>query len=174
MSPCEEEALTEPRPDTIFSIEREFEAPRERVWMAWTVPDLVMRWWGPKGFTTPFCRISLRIGGSYLICMRSPEGRDFWSTGFFREIVPLERIVSTDSFADEKGNVVPATAYGMSPDFPPEMLLTVTFEEKDGKTKLTLRHDGLPPGEDMRNAREGWNQSLDKLSSFLAGRKEAL
>jgi uncharacterized protein YndB with AHSA1/START domain len=174
MSPCEEEALTEPRPDTIVSIERKFEAPVERVWMAWTVPDLVMSWWGPKGFTTPFCRISLRIGGSYLICMRSPEGRDFWTTGFYREIAPLERLVSTDSFADEKGNVVPATAYGMSPKIPLEMLLTVTFAEKDGKTELALRHDGLPPGNDLRDAGEGWNQSLDKLAAFLNERKAAL
>jgi uncharacterized protein YndB with AHSA1/START domain len=172
MSPNKREALTTPDPGPVLVIEREFAAPRERVWMAWTVPDLVMRWWGPKGFTTPVCRISLRVGGSYLTCMRSPEGKDYWSTGVYREIVPLERIVATDSFADEKGNIVPATTYGMSPDFPPEMLFSVTFEEIEGKTKLRLRHSGLPPGPDMEGAREGWNQSLDKLAELLSSRKE--
>jgi uncharacterized protein YndB with AHSA1/START domain len=110
----------------------------------------------------------LRVGGSFLFCMRSPEGRDIWSTGVYREIVPFERIVSTDSFADEKGNIVPATHYGMDPGFPRELLVTVTFEERDGKTKVTLRHDGIPPGEYIKKTRDGWNQSLDKLGDLLA------
>jgi len=162
------EDLTTPLPDSILVIEREFGAPRERVWMAWTTPDLVMRWWGPKGYTAPVARISLRVGGSFLICMRSPDGKDIWGTGFYREIVPYERIVSTDSFADEKGNVVSPIVYGMSPDFPRELLLTVTFEEKDGKTKLTLKHAGMPAGKTMDEARQGWTESFDKLASVLA------
>jgi len=76
--------------------------------------------------------------------MRSPDGKDFWSTGVYREIKPLNKIVYTDSFADEKGNVVPATHYGFGSDFPLERLVTVTCEESEGKTKLTLRHAGLP------------------------------
>jgi uncharacterized protein YndB with AHSA1/START domain len=120
-------------------ITRLFDAPREQVWKAWTEPERVKRWWGPKGFTSPVSRIDLRVGGAYLSCMRSPEGRDFWSTGIFREIVPLERIVCTDSFADEKGNVVPATHYGMSPDFPLELQVTATFEEQEGKGAYGVR-----------------------------------
>jgi len=171
MSPKEREALTVPPPGSILVIEREFDAPRDRVWRAWTEPDLIMRWWGPKGFTAPSARISLRIGGSYLYCMRSPERKDYWTTGFFHEIVPFERIVATQHFADEKGNVVSATSYGMNPGFPMEMLLTVILEDVAGKTKLTLRHAGIPPGEDMEGARQGWNQSLDKLASVVASQK---
>jgi uncharacterized protein YndB with AHSA1/START domain len=168
MSSKDREALETPLPGTILVIEREFDASRERVWMAWTVPDLVKRWWGPKGFTVPFCRISLRVGGSLHYSMRSPEGKDYWGTGFYREIVPYERLVVTDSFADEKGNIVPGTVYGTGPDFPLELLLTVTFEEpRKGRTKLTLSHAGMPPGKDMEGAREGWNQSLDKLAAAL-------
>lgn len=100
--------------------------------------------------------------------MRSPEGKDYWNTGVYREIVPLERIVCTDSFADEEGNVVPATYYGMSADFPLEMLLTVTFEEHGGKTKLTLRHVGIPAGADSDNAQAGSNESLEWLAEHLA------
>jgi uncharacterized protein YndB with AHSA1/START domain len=99
--------------------------------------------------------------------MRSPEGRDIWSTGVFREIVRAERIVCTDSFADEKGNVVPATYYGMSKDFPAEMLLTVTFDVQATRTKLTLRHTGIPPGDLSDATRAGWNESLDKYASVL-------
>jgi uncharacterized protein YndB with AHSA1/START domain len=168
MDPRDREALTSPSPESILVVERVFHAPGERVWMAWTTPDLIRRWWGPAGFSAPFARVSLRVGGSYLYCMRSPQGKDYWSTGVFREIVPFERIVATDSFADEKGNVVSATSYGMSPAYPQEMLLTVTFQEKDGKTKVTLRHDGIPPGAELEGARRGWNESLDKLANLLS------
>lgn len=91
-------------------ITRVFDAPRDILWKAWTDPEQVMRWWGPEHFTSPSCKIDLRVGGSYLFCMRSPEGQDFWSTGIYREIVEPERIVCTDSFADAEGNVVPAAA----------------------------------------------------------------
>ncbi len=148
-------------------ITRIFDAPRELVWKAWTEPERFMRWWGPKNFTAPFCTIDLRVGGVYLNCMRWPDGKDYWSTGVYREIVPMERIVYTDSFADEKGNVVPATHYGMSADIPLEMLVTVTFEEQKGKTKMTLRHAGFPAGTTSDLANAGWNESFDKLAESL-------
>lgn len=149
-------------------IERIFDAPRELVWTAWTEPERMMRWWGPKGFTSPHCEIDLRVGGKWFNCMRSPEGQDIWGTGVYREIVPLERIVCTDSFADTEGNPVPATHYGMPGDIPLEMLVTVTFEDLGGKTKMTLRHEGLPAGEMREGAGTGWNESFDKLAESLA------
>ncbi len=149
-------------------IMRVFDAPRSLVFKAWSDPEHVMHWWGPKGFTAPFCKIDFRPGGVFQFCMRSPEGKDYWNTGVYREIVPLERIVCTVSFADEEGKVVSATYYGMSAEFSLEMLLTVTFEEHGGKTKVTLRHVGIPAGEDSDNARAGWNESLDKLAEHLA------
>jgi len=127
-----------------------------------------MRWWGPNGYSCPACKIDFRVGGSWLACMRSNDGQDIWSTGVYREIVPQERIVCTDSFADAEGNVVPASHYGIPGDFPSEMLLTVTFEEGNGKTKMTLRHAGLPAGEMSEGANAGWNESLDKLAASLA------
>ena len=150
-------------------IDRVFDAPRELVWKAWTDPEMAKRWWGPRGFVAPAAEIDLRVGGKYLFAMQSPEfnnGEPIWSTGVYREIVPYERLVCTDSFADEKGNVVPATHYGMTEDFPLEMLVTVELEEIDGKTKLTLRHEGMPA--DMAaGAETGWNESFDKLAASL-------
>jgi uncharacterized protein YndB with AHSA1/START domain len=73
----------------------------------------------------------------------------------------------TDCFADENGNVVPATHYGMGSDFPLEMLVTVTFEDLGGKTRMTLRHEGLPAGEMLEGAGTGWNESFDKLAESL-------
>lgn len=146
---------------------RVFDAPRERVWKAWTEPEAFMRWWGPKGYTAPFCKIDLRVGGKFLFCMRSPEGTDYWATGTYREIVPRRKFVCTDSFADAKGNVVPATYYGMGTGMPLEMLITVTLEDQDGKTKLTLRHAGLSDEANLTGAEQGWSESFDKLAALL-------
>ncbi len=65
-------------------ITRIFDAPRQRVWEAWTEPDKFMQWWGPKDYTSPTSKIDLRVGGTYLACLRSPEGQDYWSTGTYR------------------------------------------------------------------------------------------
>jgi uncharacterized protein YndB with AHSA1/START domain len=148
-------------------ITRVFDAPRELVWKAWTDPEHLVRWWGPKGYTSPACKIDLRVGGKYLFCMRSPEGQEYWSTGVYREIVPMERIVCTDSFADKDGNVVPPSHYGFDDSFPPELEVTVTFEEQDGRTKMTLRHVGMPAGDMSEMAGAGWNESFDKLAESL-------
>jgi uncharacterized protein YndB with AHSA1/START domain len=150
-----------------LEITRIFDAPRELVWKAWTEPERLMRWWGPKDFTSPACKIDFRVGGKYHFCMRTPDGQDLWSTGVYKEIVPLERIVCTDSFADADGNIVPGTYYGMAEDFPLELLVMVTFEDLDGKTKMTLRHQGLPAGEMAEMTGQGWSQSFDKLAESL-------
>jgi len=149
-------------------ITRIFDAPRELVWKAWTNPKHLMRWWGPKDFTAPVCKVDLRVGGKYLYCMRSKEGQEFWSTGTYKEIVPLERLVCSDSFADEKGNVVPASHYGMPGDnWPLELTVTITLEDLRGKTKMTLTHSGIPSGQMKEMTGAGWNESFDKLAESL-------
>lgn len=148
-------------------ITRVFDVPRELIWKAWTDPEIMKKWWGPKDFTSPVCKIDLRVGGRYLYSMRSPEGQDFWSTGTYREIVVSERLVMTDSFADADGNVVPATHYGLSADFPLELQVMVTFEENNGRTKMTLKHTGIPAGEMSKQTEAGWNESFDKLAGAL-------
>jgi len=155
-----------------LTITRLFNAPRERVWQAWSDPKLIKRWWGPKNFTAPHVDIDFRVDGKYLLCMRGavkPGGdeQNFWSTGVYREIIKPEKIAVTDSFADENGNIVPATHYNMNANFPLEMMLTVLFIEEEEKTKLILRHSGMPTGTDREMAGAGWNQSLDKLAETL-------
>ena len=148
-------------------ITRVFDAPRDLVWQAWTDPERFKKWWGPKDFTCPVGQMDVRVGGKYLWCMRGPDGKDYYSTGVYRDIVPTSRLVYTDAFADADGNVVPASHYGLPGEMPLEMLVTVTFEEHEGKTKLTLRHEGLPAGEMSEMTGAGWNQSFDKLAASL-------
>lgn len=148
-------------------ITRVFDAPRELVWRAWTDPEHLMRWWGPKDFTSPVCKMDFRVGGKYLFCMRSPEGKDFWSTGTYKEIIPLEKIVASDSFADSEGNVIPASQLGMPGEWPLELEITTTFEDLgDGRTRLTVHQVGVPV-EMVEMSDMGWNQSLDKLAESL-------
>ncbi len=157
--------MTDPKTLTIVRI---FQAPREKVWQAWTSPEQVKKWWGPKGFSTPEAKIDLRVGGQYLFCMCSPEGKDFWNTGFYQEIVPMEKIVCTDSFSNEKGEIVPASAYGMAENWPEVLKVTVTFEDEGAATKMTLRHEGLPEGEMKEATSGGWKELFDKLAASLS------
>ena len=150
-----------------FVVTRDLNASHELVWRMWTVAENVQRWWGPRGFTMPYCKIDLRVGGKYLLSMRGPDGKDIWNTGVYHEVVPMLRIVCTASFADDKGNVVPASYYGMTEEYPLEMLWTITLEDLMGKTRLTVRHAGVNPGADSDNARQGWEQSFDRLAEAL-------
>ncbi|HUX11406.1 MAG TPA: SRPBCC domain-containing protein [Spirochaetia bacterium] len=139
-------------------ITRIFDAPRELVWKAWTDPELVMQWWGLKGFTSPSCEIDLRVGGRYLYCMRSPEGQEFFSGGEYTEIKAPERIVSVLFYADRNGKVEPADGNDV------EVRDVVTFEEvENGRTKLTFKRSHWDVGED-----EGSNEIFDKLAVLVA------
>ena len=151
---------------TTVVIERIFDAPRELVWRALTDPERVKKWWGPEHYDCPAAKIDLRVGGSYRFAMRGPDGQTNWSGGVYREIVPLERIVWTDSFMDEDGNRIPASQLGIPGDWLDEQLVTMTLEDIDGKTKLTLHHEDMP-NEMAEDATAGWNSSLDKLAASL-------
>ena len=143
-------------------IDRVFNLPLNKVWKAWTEPEGFKKWWGPEGYTCPFSEVDFSLGGKYLHCMRSPNGEEFWSTGVYQEITPYKKLVITDSFSDEEGNVIPASEYNMPGEWPTELLVTVTFKEEGEKTRITLRHEGIP--DEMRDeCISGWNQSLDKM-----------
>lgn len=147
-------------------ITRIFDLPVNKVWKAWTEPESCKKWWGPKDFTSPYCTINLKVGGKYLSCMRSPDGTEFWSTGVYKEIIPHKKLVFSDSFSDEKGNIIPAADLNMPGDWPLELLVTVTLEETGEKTKMVLQHVGLPP-ESYDDCQTGWQQSFDKLEENL-------
>lgn len=150
-----------------ITITRVFDAPRERVWERWTDPHEYMCWWGPRDFTSPGAELDVREGGKFLVGMRAPDGKQYWDTGTYEEIIEKKRLVYRDTFADEHGNIVPASYYGMGPDEPLDMEVEVNLDEEGGKTRLTLEHCGLPEGDMLDNARQGWMQSLDKLEECL-------
>lgn len=85
-------------------VTRTFDAPIGQVWNAWTDPKYVMQWWGPDGFTSPVAKMDVRAGGTSLVCMRSPEGQDLYSTWEYKKIVPMQRIEYIHNLADKDGN----------------------------------------------------------------------
>jgi uncharacterized protein YndB with AHSA1/START domain len=148
-------------------IVREFDAPIEAVWKAWTTPEQIMLWWSPKTYTCSVAKIDLRVGGKVHFAMRGPDGKEIWSTGTYKEIVPMTKLVVTDSFSNEKGDIVSASEYGMQADFPKELLVTVELKDLGGKTKMTLTHAGMPEGEMKDMTGNGWNEMFDKLVETL-------
>ena len=155
-----------------FVITRVFDAPRELVWKAWTEPDRLMHWWGPKGFTMRDCKMDLRPGGVFHYCMRSPNDQEMWGKFVYREIVPPERLVFIVSFSDKDGNTIRAP---FSQDWPLEVLSTVTFTEHEGRTTITLKGIPINATESERKTfeaghegmKQGWTGTLDQLAAYL-------
>lgn len=148
-------------------IHRVLPAPANKIWKALTEPTEFKKWWGPKDFTCPSCEMEAKVGGKYLACMQGPDGKKYWSTGTIKEFVPGKKLVVTDSFSDENGNIKSASKdYGMKGDWPRELLITYELEEADGATKLVLTHEGVPD-EEYENCKQGWNECLDKLEQTV-------
>ncbi len=149
-------------------VTRVFDAPRELVWKAWTDPKYVMQWWGPKGFTAPFCEMDFRVGGKFLYCMRAPDGQEFWNGGEYHEIVLHEKIVLSMYFSDSKGNKVEPAQYGIDHEAIEDVHDVILFEDLgNGQTRLTFVGN-----ETMQNAiesgqLEGTKQILDKLAAVV-------
>jgi uncharacterized protein YndB with AHSA1/START domain len=157
-----------------FVISRVLEAPRQRVWQAFTDPARMRQWWGPKGVTVINPKMDLRVGGTYHCGMRMPDGNVMWGKLVYREIDPPQRLVWVNSFSDEAGGL---TRHPLSPTWPLEMLTTATLDEApDGKTRLTIRWSplGATPTEQKTfdaghdSMRQGWTGTLDQLDAYLA------
>lgn len=153
-------------------ITRVFDAPRELVWQAWTDPKYVMQWWGPKGFTSPACKMDLRVGGKSLFCMKSPDGQEGWNAVEYHEIVPYEKIVSSMYFSDAEGNRIDPEQLGMEHEAVDGAYDVTLFEDLgDGRTRLT--QIGNEPMESARDSGqlEGWEQMFDKLAAAVGSLK---
>src|SRR3984893_18896000 len=142
-----------------LTLTRVFNAPREAVFKAWTDPQQLAKWWGPKGFTNPVCEVDLKPGGALKIVMRAPDGGEYPMQGVFREILPPSRLVFTNIAVDKDGNHII------------EGLTTVTFAEEGGRTKLTLQTSGVAvvdyAAAYLQGMEAGWTQSLEKLEALV-------
>jgi uncharacterized protein YndB with AHSA1/START domain len=152
-------AKPEATPEMLLT--RVIDAPRERVFEAWSDAKQVAQWWGPKGFTNPVCEISCWAGGTMRIHMRGPDGTIYPMSGTYREVSAPERIVFISSALDAGGK----------PIF--EVLHTVTFAAQGAKTRLTLQAKVIKTTAAavpyLKGQEAGWTQSLDRLERQLTG-----
>ena len=147
-----------------LTVVRVINAPRERVFKAWTDPELVTQWWGPDGVTNPVCELDVRPGGAIdIVMLAGPElgdlqGSKWPMTGVFQEIIPSAKLVYVSSAIMDGQPIL-------------ELLNTVTFEEQAGQTKMTLQivvTKATPQAEGpLAGMSAGWNQSIGKLVKLL-------
>ncbi|MET0542531.1 MAG: SRPBCC domain-containing protein [Variovorax sp.] len=150
-------AVARTDPSRELTLTRTFKAPRSLVFAAWTTPEHLAHWSGPNGFTTPHHQMDLRVGGRYRACLRDPQGTDHWVQGIYREIEAPRRLVMTHGWTDAQGRPTG-----------PETLVTVTFAEQDGQTRMTFHQAPFESLESRDGHQEGWSQSFDRLVDYLA------
>ena len=140
-------------------IARVFDAPRERVFATWTKAEQLAHWFGPANFGVHSCEVDARPGGVFRLCMRSPEGKDYWVRGVYREIVPPEYLVIVCAADDENG--VERL----------ECVIDVSFAAQGGKTKLmlntTARGESPETAAMLSGMEQGWQGSLERLQPAL-------
>jgi len=136
-------------------------APREKLYRAWTDPELLLQWFAPKPWTTSKVEIDVRPGGTNLVVMRSPEGDEYPNRGIYLEVVENERIVTTDAYT-----------IAWEPSEKPFMTLILTFEEEGDGTRYTARalHWTVADREEHEKMgfHEGWGQCADQLEELVA------
>ena len=148
-------ASAEASPKPELTITRIFNAPRALVFEAWTDSRHLMNWWGPKHHPVTHLAMDVRPGGVWRNCLQSVEtGKELWQHGLFREVVPPERLVFTFVWEEEGERGV-------------ENIVTVTFEDMNGKTKLTLHQTPFQSVEECDGHGEGWSSSFERLGEYL-------
>ena len=135
-------------------------APREKVFKAWTDPELLKQWFAPLPWTTPHAELDVRTGGANLIVMRSPEGNEFPNRGVYLEVIENERLVFTDAYTK-----------AWEPSEKPFFTAVLTFEDEGGKTRYTARalHWTVADREthEKMGFHEGWGQCADQLTALV-------
>ncbi len=147
--------------DRDLVLTRLIDAPRAKLFKAWTDPELLKQWFAPAPYTTPVAELDVRPGGANLIVMRGPEGPDMPNRGIYLEVVENEKLVFTDAFVD-----------AWTPSAKPFMTVILTFEDEAGQTRYTARVRHWT--KEDRDAHEkmgfhqGWGQCADQLAALAA------
>lgn len=158
-------------PTKNLTVTRTFDAPVAEVWKHWSNSEKVMKWWGPKGFTSPLAKMDFREGGVSLVCMRAPKefgGFDMYNTWTYTKIVPNERIEFTLNFADKDGNKLDPAQMSLPPGIPKDVPHVITFKALgDKKTEMTVNEFGYTTDQAVQTSKSGLEECLDKMAQSL-------
>lgn len=148
--------------DRDLVLTRIIHAPREKVFQAWTNPELLKQWFAPLPYTTPAAQMDVRPGGASLVVMRGPDGVDMPNRGVYLEVVPNERLVFTDAYTQ-----------AWAPSDKPFMTVILTFEDLGGSTQYTalVRHWTVADRDmhEQMGFHQGWGQCTDQLAALVEG-----
>lgn len=150
-------------------IERTFNHPIEKVWSAWTTPELLAQWFTPAGMSNAMATADVREGGLFRYCFKSEEdGKEYYGRGIYQKIEPMTYLSYLDSFTDTNGNDVPASYYGAGPDKIIETLVEIKLEDQGGQTKMIIEMENpYPDNQEMaEQMTAGWNSMFDKLNNL--------
>lgn len=147
-----------------LTVRRIVNAPLDVTWRAWSTPEGMRRWWGPRLFTCPVCEMDFREGGRTLVCMRGPDGNDFYSILEYTRIIPNERIEYIHNLADADGERIDPQSLGMPPEFPQDQHTIVTFRAIGNMTELIITEHGLPTSSFYLQAALGLHEMADKIT----------
>jgi uncharacterized protein YndB with AHSA1/START domain len=152
-------------------VTRIIDAPLELVWKAWTESEQVMHWWGPQYYTSPSCKIDLRVGGKYIFAMQAPQeqgGQVSYTSGVYQRIMPMQLLEFTQGLSDKDGNRIDPQQIGMPTDFPKELHTVVTFKAKGDMTELTITQHNWTMSQMYVYALAGTQQQTDKLAVYVS------
>ncbi len=155
----------------LVDVTKTFHAPVEQVFNVWSDADLIAKWWGPETMQCTFAKTNFKVGGKYLFSMQSiqDERNITWSTGVYEKVLHNKKIVFSDYFADENGNIIAPQQAGFDGLWPGDgrSFVTVQFEALEkNKTKVHLIHEGLP-AHMHDDCVKGWSSSLDKIKKLV-------
>ncbi|GAB3361063.1 SRPBCC domain-containing protein [Arachidicoccus ginsenosidivorans] len=148
-------------------IEEVFNASIQSVFDAWTDPEQLMKWYAPDGCTISFKTLDIKKGGKYHCCISNPTYGDCWAIGEYLEILPYAKVVFSMDNADENGNPINPADIGMDKNWPGKTVVTVTFQEENCKTRLTLRQTVSQALAQKTGAYPSWLQMLSNMRSLL-------
>jgi uncharacterized protein YndB with AHSA1/START domain len=143
---------------TRLEISRVIEAPRDRVYAAWTDPEQLKQWFGPENVKTRELVADARVGGTFRWDIINSEGEEMTMRGEFRELQPDKKIVFTWQWEDDE-------------DWENHIsIITVELYDRDGGTELRLTHEQLPNEESRDGHTRGWESALDKLERLFSSK----
>jgi uncharacterized protein YndB with AHSA1/START domain len=149
-----------------LTLEREFDAPIEKVWEAFTTPKILSKWWSPEGMTSSHISVDLREGGLFRYCMKWDKG-EVWGLGEYKSITKLALLSYYDTFSDAKGTPVPPSHYGMPGDKIERLLVEIIFSVHGNKTHMKLSGENPHDEKMTADMSKGWNSMFDKLDKLL-------
>lgn len=156
------------RENSTVRVKREFSAPKDDVWAAWTEPEILDQWWAPRPWKSKTKKMEFKVGGRRLYAMLGPEGEEHWAVADYTSITPKTNFKYRDAFCDSEGNI--DTVHFLHSDW------SLDFTARNGTTvvDITIKHQSLADLEKVIEVgfKEGFTTAMEGLDEIFASREK--